>query len=119
MNKKLIAVLIVLAVLLAAAIGVVVYLESSTPEETKPGVQDETVITTAPEESSVEPSEEEIETTEETVGISLPTEDPDDVTPEETFGEEDEVPPVTVDPDVPATTEDPDANETPEDTFPG
>lgn len=114
MNKKLIALLIVLAVLLAAAIGVVVYLESDSPEQTTPGTEDDSVVTTAPED----PTDEVIETTEETVGISLPTEDPNEVSPEETFGEEDEVPPVTVDPDVPATTEDPDANETPEDIFP-
>lgn len=115
MNKKLIALLIALAVLLAGAIGVVVYLESNSPEEGTPSTEGDTAITTAPED----PTEEIVETTEETVGISLPTEDPDEVSPEATFGADNEVPAVTVDPDVPATTEDPDANETPEVTIPG
>lgn len=113
MRKTLIAAIIVVAILLAAAIGIIVYMESAPSEQ-----GDETTV---PETSTVQPSEEAeteepVETTEETVGISLPTENPDEVTPEVTFGEEDIVPPVTG--DIPTgETEDPDANETPEDIF--
>ena len=60
---------------------------------------------------------ETTEATEEPIEISLPTEDPNDVMPEETFSEEDEVPPVTVDPDATEGTEDRESNETPEDVF--
>lgn len=109
MKKKLIAAIVVVLILLAAAIGVIVYMEKEPTEDPQQ--------TTAPE-ASVETTEatDPVETTEETVGISLPTEDPDEVTPEVTFGEEDIVPPVTGE-TAPAETEGPDANETPEDEF--
>lgn len=110
MKKKLIAAIVVALILLAAAIGVIVYMEREPSEDPQQ--------TTAPEASTAEPTEESepVETTEETVGISLPTEDPDEVTPEVTFGEEDIVPPVTGE-TTPMETEGPDANETPEDEF--
>lgn len=110
MRKKLIAALVVLAVLLACAVGVLIYLENRSADvpATEPGTE-APVDTTAASEEAVETTEEE------TVGITLETEDPSDVYPEETFTDEDVVPPVTVDPDVPATTEDPDSNELPPD----
>ena len=60
---------------------------------------------------------ETTEPAQETVGISLPTEDPADAMPEETFGQENEVPDYTMDPDATAGTEDRESNETPEDVF--
>ena len=117
MRKKLIAALIAVCILLAAAVGVLIYMENKPSQQPDDGTEPET--TAAVDDTSSDPVEttEVIETTEETVGISLPTEDPDTAAPEETFGEEDVLPPATVDPEIPATTEDPDANETPEDVF--
>lgn len=105
MRKKLITALIVVALLLACAIGVLIYFESRNGDAPASGTE-------APADANVS-TEAEIETTEETVGITFETEDPADVYPAETFTDEDLVPPVTIDPDVPATTEDPDANEMP------
>lgn len=93
MRKKLIAAIIVVLLLIAAAVGVIVYMESGPGDATEP------------------------EVTEETVGISLPTEDPDEVTPEDSFGENDVVPPATDGIEYTGETENPDSNETPEDIF--
>lgn len=113
MRKKLITALIVVCILLAAAVGVLVYMESRPSEQ--PG---ETTAPAVTETQGVAETTQPVETTEETVGISLPAENPDEVTPEDTFGEEALVPPVTSGGEnVPETTEDPDANETPEDIF--
>ena len=121
MRKKLITALVVAAILLAAAVGVIMFLESNPGETPTPGVETTAPAgdNTKPSDAATEPSEpaETTEPVEETVGISLPTEDPDDVFPEETFGEEDEVPPITVDPSAPPATEDRDSNELPEDEF--
>lgn len=113
MRKKLIAALIVVALLLACAVGVLIYFENRSDVTPEAGTE-APADTNAPEDTTAA-SEAEVETTEETVGITFATEDPADVYPEETFSDEDVVPPVTVDPDVPATTEDPDANELPGD----
>ena len=116
MKKKLIIALIVAVIVLAAAVGAVVYLEN------KPAA-DPAVTTTAPttaDNAGTEAATEPVETTEpteETVIISLPTEDPSDTMPEETFGEENEVPDYTMDPDATEGTEDRESNETPEDVF--
>lgn len=112
MKNKLTAVIIVLAILLAAAIGVVVYLEtrpSETPEHTDP-VSSE-VETTAGEEQTEAATEEP---TEATVGISLPTEDPNEVGPDFTWPEEETGAQETAAPGDPDATYDPDENETPE-----
>lgn len=114
MRKKLTAALVVLAVLLAAAVGVVVYLESRSDIPAQPGNE-----TTVPAEDTQTPvdttaaseNQETTEPEEETVAFSLPTEDPNEVLPQETFGEEDEVPPVTVDPDATQGTENREDNE--------
>lgn len=112
MRKTLIAAIIVALVLLAAAIGVIVYMEK-VPSE--PGKE-----TTAPATSATEttemPAESTVETTEETVALSLPTENPEEVTPEVTFGEEEDIPSFPVETGT-GETEDPDANLTPEDEF--
>lgn len=107
MKKKLIIALIAALIVLAAAIGVVVYLEND--RDVNPG---ETTAATADTEAP-----ETTEPAQETVGISLPTEDPADAMPEETFGQENEVPDYTMDPDATAGTEDRESNETPEDVF--
>ena len=80
------------AVLLAVAVGVIVYLECD------------------PGKTTTEP-------TEETVGLSLPTENPDEVTPEDSFDADDLVPPATVGSENSGETESPDDNETPHDYF--
>ncbi len=102
LKKKLIAVIIALLLLIAAAVGVIVYMESNGGETTG-------------SESGVTDSKDN-EATEETVGLSLPTENSDEVAPDVTFGGENIVPPVTSNTDT-GETEDPDANETPEDEF--
>lgn len=119
MKKTLIAVLIVLSLLLAAAVGVVVYLESKpgeAPEGSTPGTSESTPADTqqtpASEGSDSQETEPQ-ETTEETVGISLPTEDPNEVGPEYTWPEEEDgtqETSATADPDA---TWDSDENETP------
>lgn len=121
MSKKLLGALIVALLLVAAAASFVFFMENR-PEEvpgetvgTNDGTHQSDVSTTVPVE--VTESTEQTEPTEETINISLPTENPDEMPPEDTFGEENMVPSVTVDPDVPATTEDPDANVLPEDEF--
>lgn len=111
MKKKLIIALIAALIVLAVAIGVVVYFESNA--QVDPG---ETTEATAGETAGTE-AQETTEPTQETVGISLPTEDPADAMPEETFGQENEVPDYTMDPDATAGTEDRESNETPEDVF--
>ena len=109
MKKKLIIALCVVALLLAAAVGAVIYLENRGSEEEPSAVGEPQVTTDATDETP--------EATEETIIISLPTENTEDVLPEETFGEEDLIPPVTGAPQEPGATEDPDSNETPEDIF--
>ena len=113
MRKKLIAAIIVVLILLAAAVGVIVYMEKAPAEA---GEETTAPATTVPATSGDETTEAPVETTEETVGLSLPTEDPDDVTPEATFGEEDIMPSVPVETGT-GETEGPDANESPEDVF--
>lgn len=110
--KKLTAVIIVLAILLAAAIGVVVYLETRSdhiPEQTDP-VSSEVETTDAQEENAAETEEP----AEATVGISLPTEDPSEVGPDFTWPEEETGTQETAAPAEPDETYDPDENETPE-----
>ena len=103
MKKKLITALIAVLILLAAAVSVLVYMNNR-DLESKP-VQS---VTDGIQETTEEP-------TEETVGISLPTENPDEVSPEITFPdvemEATEAPTSTQDPDA---TEDSDENATPE-----
>ena len=112
MRKKLIAAIIAVLILIAAAVGVIVFMESKPAEQ--PGeTSSSDVPATVTEPAETEPA---VETTEETVGLTFPTENPDDVTPEDTFAEEDVVPPVTGDPTI-GETEGPDANEGPEDEF--
>ena len=118
MKKKLIIALIAVAIVLAAAVGAVVYLENkpaADPTETKAPITGESVGT----EGATDAAEatEATEPTEETIVVSLPTEDPSESMPEETFGEENEVPDYTMDPDATAGTEDRESNETPEDVF--
>lgn len=118
MKKKLIIVLIVAAIVLAAAVGAVVYLENkpaADPTETTAPATGESVGT----EGATDAAEatEATDPTEETIVVSLPTEDPSESMPEETFGEENEVPDYTMDPDATAGTEDRESNETPEDVF--
>ena len=115
MRKKLIAAIIAVLLLIAAAVAVIFYMENRPAEQT----EETTVPTSTPvetEPAATEEPTEPTEPTEETVGLTFPTENPDDVTPEDTFGEDDEVPPVTGDPTT-GETEGPDANETPEDKF--
>ena len=115
MKKKLIIALVVAAIVLAAAVGAVVYLENkpaADPAETTAPVSGETAGT----EGSGD-AEETTEPTEETIIVSLPTEDPSESMPEETFTEENDIPDYTMDPDATAGTEDRESNETPEDVF--
>lgn len=114
MKKTLIAVLIVLSLLLTAAVGVVIYMETrgeGTPAESTPGASESTPA------DSAQPSGDETtlpeETTRETVNISLPTEDPDEVGPAYTWPEEEEGSQETAAPGDPDATYDPDENETP------
>ena len=95
MRKKLIAAIIVLLVLVAAGVGVIVYMETRNPSE-QTGVS--LPATSAPEttEAETEAPEQSVEAT---AGISLPTEESDEVTPEVTFGPEDTTPVQTVSPD--------------------
>lgn len=118
MKKKLIIALIAAAIVLAAAVGAVVYLENKSvvdPAETTAPTTGESVGT----EGATDAAEttEATDPTEETIVISLPTEDPSESMPEETFGEENEIPDYTMDPDATAGTEDRESNETPEDVF--
>ena len=114
MKKTLIAVLIVLSLLLAAAVGVVVYMETrgaDEPEGSNPGTTEST-----PADTQLNPSEQETEAEtipEPTVGISLPTEDPDEVGPAYTWPEGETGPAETAAPGDPDATQDPDENETP------
>lgn len=112
MKKTLIAALIVVSLLLAAAVGVIVYMESrpdTNPVESTPGTSESIPADTKQEENTTAPEE----TTEETVGISLPTEDPDEVGPEYTWPENETGTQETAAPGDPDATWDPDENETP------
>lgn len=126
MRKTLIALLIVVSLLLAAAVGFLIYMENDndSPETTGPAAE-----TTMPVEVGTEQTDpvetDPVETTEETLGFSLPTEDPDEVLPEQTFPEQDQpdateptegnAPAEGTEPSVdPDATFDPDENETPE-----
>lgn len=112
MKKALIAVLIVLSLLLAAAVGVVVYMETR-PGDTPDGSTSESTpadTQSAPAGETTGPEE----TTRETVNISLPTENPDEVGPEFTWPENETGPQETAAPGDPDATWDPDENETPE-----
>lgn len=122
MKKKLLFALVALTILLACAVGAIIFLENRPDTPNPEGT--EAVLpsngTEAPEIPATDENTEGAENTEVTeapIEISLPTEDPSDVMPEETFGEEDEVPPVTVDPEATEGTEDRESNETPEDVF--
>lgn len=114
MKKSLIAALIVVSLLLVAAVGVVVYMESKSNDEpagSTPGVSEST-----PADTQQNPSEQETETEtipEPTVGISLPTEDPNEVGPEYTWPEDETGTAETAAPGDPDATYDPDENETP------
>jgi hypothetical protein len=115
MRKKLIAAIIAVLLCVAAAVCVIMYMENKPveqPDETTAPVTTPVETEAAGTEATTEPTEP----TEETVGLTFPTEDPSDVAPEDTFGEDDVVPPVTGD-STTGETEDPDANETPEDEF--
>lgn len=107
MRKKLIAAIVAALILLAAAVGVVIYMETKGAAE--PGF-------TVPSGTTADVTEAVPETTEETVGMTFPTENPDDVTPDDAFTDEDIVPPVTGDAGT-GETEDRESNETPEDVF--
>ena len=130
MRKFLIAALVVVSILLAAAIGVVVYMEVfasdhlsiDTPTETTaPETEVDAVVETTAEdvsETSAEETEATLAVTEEIVPDSMPTEDSADIIPEDTFGQENvAVPGESGNEEIPATTENPDSNETPEDIF--
>jgi cytoskeletal protein RodZ len=119
MRNKLIALIIVLLILVAAAVGAIVYMEGRTSANpTGESTPDTSAAESAPgTEAPVETTEAPQETVEETVGISLPTENPDEVTPEVTFDPEDTTPAQTVSPDAGQdedATVDPDENETPQ-----
>lgn len=122
MKKKLIFALVALTILLACAVGAILFLENrpAAPgtegtEAVSPSGETQTPGNTEDAESTV--PAETTEATEEPIEISLPTEDPNDVMPEETFTDEDRVPAVTVDPDATEGTEDRESNETPPDVF--
>ena len=116
MKKTLVAALVVAILLLIAAVGIVIYMEtgSADPAGSAPAITEPSDIresdaadTTAQEETTEEP-------TEDTVGISLPTENPDEVAPEYTWPEDDTGSQETAAPVDPTATVDPDENETPE-----
>ena len=105
MKRKLIAALIFVSLLLAGAIGVVIYMEHILPAMTQQE-QPADQTTAAPESQPTQPVPSE-----ETVGISLPTENPEDRAPVYDFPEGDEtLPEQTVDPEA---TFDPDEDEAP------
>ena len=117
MKKKLIAALIVAILLLAAAVGVVVYMElgrNEDPAGSTPAVTDPVDNRNPSSAEETDPEETTEEPTEETVGISLPTEDPDQVAPEYTWPEDETGSQETAAPVDPDATFDPDENETPE-----
>lgn len=112
MKKKLIVAIVLLSLVLAAAVGAVVYLENNgrdVPSVTEPASD---VVTTAPQEDTTAPQETEA-TEEATVGISLPTENPDEVGPGYTWPEDETGTQETAAPVDPDATWDPDENETP------
>lgn len=119
MKKKLIAALVVAILLLIAAVGVVLYMElghNADPAGSGPAASE-----TAPVDDR-QPGAAETgksgETTEvpeeETAGISLPTENPEEVGPEYTWPEDETGSVETAAPVDPDATFDPDENETPE-----
>ena len=111
MRKKLIIALIASVLLLAAAIGVAVYLTNQSSEV--PAGNQETAASDQTGKNDVQ----EEEPSQETVNISLPTEIAEEAAPEDPFDEDNVVTSVTVASDVPATTEDPESNVLPEDEF--
>lgn len=114
MKKSLIAVLIVLSLLLVAAVGVVVYMETKPDEDpagSTPGASESTPADTRQDPS--DPDTQPATIPEPTVGISLPTEDPDEVGPAYTWPEGETGPAETAAPGDPDATYDPDENETP------
>jgi len=113
MKKKLTVALIVLSLLLAAVIGVVVYMETGRMPAGSASTQGPSDGTDAAPEQTDAPAA--TETTEETVGYSLPTEAPEEQAPVYDFPEEDQtLPEETVDPQA---TQDPDEDVTPVETF--
>ena len=114
MKKALISAIIVVALLLAAAAGVVVYMETKNGDQ--PAQSGPVGSESVPADGQQTPADEENETqetTEETVGISLPTEDPSEVGPEYTWPEDEDGTGETAAPADPDATHDPDENETP------
>lgn len=110
MRKKLIAALVIVCILLAAAIGVLIFLEwGGNLAETEPSE-----TSTAAPTAGTEASDVPVETTEETVGISLPTEGEEERTPEVTWVEEEQETVETMPSVDPDATFDPDENELPE-----
>lgn len=116
MRKKLIAAIVVALISLAAAVAVVFFMENKSPFNEIGENGGESFVETTDEPKA----DVTAEPTEETVGISLPTENSDEVTPELTIAPEDFVPAETSDSDEtqdPNATEDPDENATPEIDF--
>ena len=114
MKKALITAIVIAALLLAAAVGVLVYLQTGNGDHNgeKLPAASETTPAENPEGSGDDQQEPQ-QTTEETVGISLPTEDPDEVGPAYTWPEDEEGTGETAAPADPDATYDPDENETP------
>ena len=114
MKKALISAIIVVALLLAAAAGVVVYMERKNGDQpSQPGAVGTESAPAETQQDSQNQENSAQETTEETVGISLPTEDPSEVGPAYTWPEDEEGTAETVAPVDPDATYDPDENETP------
>lgn len=117
MKKKLIVALVVALLLLAAAVGIVLYMEigpKDDPVGSTPAVTDPADVQQPGSSESGDAGETTGEPTGETVGISLPTEDPDEVAPEYTWPEDETGSQETAAPVDPDATFDPDENETPE-----
>ena len=117
MRKTLITALVVFSILLAAAVGVVIYMEnraaSDMPTEPSSVTTGESAADT--QQTDAKPDETEpVETTEETLGFSLPTEDPAERAPEQTVSEEEQQSTATAPSADPDATFDPDENETPQ-----
>ena len=119
MKKKLIAALVVAIFLLIAAVGVVLYMELGNhagPSGSTPAASESVPADTAKSDTGeTDGSENNSEKSEEeTVGISLPTENPEEVGPAYTWPEDDTGSAETAAPVDPDATFDPDENETPE-----
>ena len=102
MQNRFIAVLVVFAVLLAAAVVFVIYMETHSEAPAESGIE-----TTAADSENPEITQPE----EETTNFSMPTEDSDEILPMETVSEADEIPAVTADPDATQETESREDNE--------